>query len=662
MELNVNKQPFAAVPDIEAWFPSETMEESDRGVFQCLDRGEGVSLVFGESGVGKTLLLNRLAEKFSPDDLVIISASRIRDAKSFLQQMLYSVHQTWCGCTENELRLMFRDYIEKSRYARIILLLDDAQFFKYSIYEDLRSLLDIHRDGLAYVRIALAGTATLEERLTHPKLASFQQRVVSRYWLEPFNYAETKDYLFKELNRFVSDSKLYELSFAKEAVKFIYNKTEGIPRLINHLGRASINVLLHELEQKNSFDLEITERLVQKAWSIIQQIPEASQIPNVQENHPASDFDAGFCVECNNESSQKTENLTDSDLQKSEFSEKSSENTDSQNDLTENTADDLEKSSLSTFAKCQKDSFAKDTVEFGLLKDDYAVENTVNNTFDLKSAPNEKNNFSEKELSDAFMPGGSNKEKSKLSDNKEGGFSNDSFSATAENSLTRSDEIIEFGTLEPEEAVSPKSVNSSDSEDQRKSERSSLSREIGASLKSADAMEEESGVWEIQLSPHIQGAVLSKHENKDQARSSQELKTEKTPLDKKASVLPVDDEVAKRVKFIPSDYGSDISFNQGGKEALLERNEFSFHRGHDLNDLIIPGTLNQVSGRLNRINDLDDSSRSDLFQDLTDKDLQIEKAHSIAFEQERLDEEKRQEDRHETRISSVFKQIYDQKK
>ncbi|MDO5580892.1 MAG: AAA family ATPase [Planctomycetia bacterium] len=268
MELKEQIQPFASIPDVRAWYPSESIVAAEKAIYSCLDRADGIALVFGESGLGKTLLFQYLAENFDSDDQVIVSRTRIDSGASFLQQILYSLDQTWCGCNENEMRLLLHDYLRRTNYHRLILLLDEAQTFRYSVFEEIRSLLDLNEDNWAKVRVALAGTSKLEMRFTERKLSSFQQRVVSRNWLEPFSTKETGEYLEQEGMRIGMFSS--ELLFTEEAKKRIHKYSEGIPRVINQIASCTIRLLMRKAGVHGAM---VDEDLVQEAWSNLQQIP-----------------------------------------------------------------------------------------------------------------------------------------------------------------------------------------------------------------------------------------------------------------------------------------------------------------------------------------------------------------------------------------------------
>ena len=191
------RRAFLTSPDERAYFPASIIEKARRDAERCLKRGEGVALILGDAGVGKTLLTRVIASKFTDDDLVaVVCASRKFTVKAFFQQLLFSLHQTFVGGDETELRLMTLDYLERAPQKRSVILIDDAQNLSLRVFDELRALID-HIQSPAQLSVALFGSHVLEERLNLPQLYPFAQRVVSRSWLDVFTNEETGQFISK---------------------------------------------------------------------------------------------------------------------------------------------------------------------------------------------------------------------------------------------------------------------------------------------------------------------------------------------------------------------------------------------------------------------------------------------------------------------------------
>jgi len=298
--FGLSRRPFLAVPNVNSYFPSETIDSARVNVLRCLHRGEGISLIIGQSGIGKTLLLRLLGLPFHLDYAVVnISNHRLKTPKAFLQQVLFELQQPYCGSDENELRLLLWDHLRRSSFPGVILLVDEGQTLSLSVLEEIRQMLNCDNGMFSRFRIAIAGTLELEERLTHPKLKAFNQWIVSRSYLEPLTRTETSEYVLwqtqnarkSDLNETQVCAQSFRLSESDSSREFridpphrhseqfplfddlartkIYELTGGVPRFINQLCDHAL-VLACETNRAKTID----ESLVRAAWASLQQIPE----------------------------------------------------------------------------------------------------------------------------------------------------------------------------------------------------------------------------------------------------------------------------------------------------------------------------------------------------------------------------------------------------
>ena len=62
--FNLIERPFASVPRIDHYHPAAVIDAARNTLARCVDRGEGVALLVGPSGTGKSLLCQILADQF----------------------------------------------------------------------------------------------------------------------------------------------------------------------------------------------------------------------------------------------------------------------------------------------------------------------------------------------------------------------------------------------------------------------------------------------------------------------------------------------------------------------------------------------------------------------------------------------------------------------
>ena len=163
-------------------------------------------------------------------------------------------------------------------------IIDDAHQLSPDVLEECRLLTNLIYSGMARVHLVLAGSLKLEDALAHPTLASLNQRVVHRCYLSSLSAMETRTMLGECLVK--AGGEPAEL-FTRDALRKIYEYTEGVPRIIVQLAdRAMLLGMKREQAKLDTFDIEL-------AWADLQQLPE----PKTQEELAQSSSPASSSIE-----------------------------------------------------------------------------------------------------------------------------------------------------------------------------------------------------------------------------------------------------------------------------------------------------------------------------------------------------------------------------
>ena len=259
-------RPFASVPRADWYFPGKTIEVARNTLVRCIDRTEGVGIVVGPSGTGKTLLVQALAEQFRESlNVVLLSSGRLSTRRALFQVILFGLGQPYRGMDEGELRLAMVDYLtfREERPQGMLLLVDEAHTLPLRLLDEIRMITNLVADSQPRTRLVLAGNSALEERFASPKLESFSQRIVARCYLEPFGRDETEEYVRHQLEMAGQTSEV----FSCEACTAVSQATNGIPRLINQLCDHCL-LLACAAGQKH-----VGREVVEEAWADLQQLP-----------------------------------------------------------------------------------------------------------------------------------------------------------------------------------------------------------------------------------------------------------------------------------------------------------------------------------------------------------------------------------------------------
>ena len=277
--FGLKQRPFLITPDIDAYFSVNFMETSRQTIEETVHKGTGLSLVFGDAGTGKSLLMQMLRQTLSGGyPVALIANCRLETPKDLFQQLVHELSITLpAGNVADwgtvELRLKILDFVQRELTHGLVLLFDDAQHLSVSVLEEIRLLADVSgndvsKDTVNLFRIVLAGTGDFEETLTFPHLEAFNQRVASRCYLDSFSGEETAQYVLRRIESVMLDSSHSASAslFTDEAVRRIHQLSGGVPRLINQLCEFSLR-LAAERDSAN-----VDGSLINDSWARFQHI------------------------------------------------------------------------------------------------------------------------------------------------------------------------------------------------------------------------------------------------------------------------------------------------------------------------------------------------------------------------------------------------------
>jgi general secretion pathway protein A len=235
------RRPFTSTvtPDHACYYPATTHEQALARLLAGLADGEGLLLLSGAPGLGKTLAAHCLLDRAgarpgegSQVEAVFMAGTPSRDRIGLLQAILYDLSLPYEGRAEQEVRLALIDHL-LTRYAagtRFLFVLDEAHHLAVEQLEELRMLGNLEGHSGKAVQIVLIAQPQLLETLARPELASLRQRVAVRAALEPLGPDEAADYLLHHLR---AASGRAEPLIDDEALALLARATGGVPRLLN---------------------------------------------------------------------------------------------------------------------------------------------------------------------------------------------------------------------------------------------------------------------------------------------------------------------------------------------------------------------------------------------------------------------------------------------
>ena len=233
--FSMHRRPFSATPDPNCFADLEPTQAALDELAICIESGQGIGILTGAAGTGKSLLCQRLVAGLGESfEGLYISSCNFVTIRSLLQALLYELGFQYTRMTEQELRLQLHSAIKERRAnsKTIVLVLDEAHLLTESLLEEIRTITDWSDNGVSLARVILSGQFSLEETLTSVSLAALNQRVRCQVCLESLTSLESADYIAYRVQWAGSD---LNRVFTPEAIQLITHASDGVPRCLNQL-------------------------------------------------------------------------------------------------------------------------------------------------------------------------------------------------------------------------------------------------------------------------------------------------------------------------------------------------------------------------------------------------------------------------------------------
>lgn len=231
------KDPFASHADATVFVETEPHRRALAHLRYGVKQGEGIVVLTGDEGVGKTTTAQRLRDEMAGQEARIFCLLDADDIdRDGLEAVVLTALQDAAGLDDDvEFVDALRTIAERDQSTSI--LIDNAEKLGDDDLDRVRRLSGLFHDGEGLVQIALVGETPLRSVLYRGEMEQLRQRVVASFHLPTLTVLETASYIRKRLEEAGRGD---ELSFTNSALKAIANEAGGIPASINRLAARGV--------------------------------------------------------------------------------------------------------------------------------------------------------------------------------------------------------------------------------------------------------------------------------------------------------------------------------------------------------------------------------------------------------------------------------------
>ena len=240
--FGLNEAPFSITPDPAFVYLSPRHRDALAHLMYGIGKGGsgGFVQLTGEVGTGKTTLCRCLLEQIPEGTRIALLLNPLVTPRELL------------AAVSEELGIDISDSIDSTRLLvdglnrylleahergeRVVVVIDEAQNLSPEALEQVRLLTNLETAKEKLLQIVLLGQPELRELLQRRNLRQLAQRITARFHLSPLGPKDTHLYIRHRMQIAGAQRN----PFRRSAMNALYQRSQGIPRLINIIADRSL--------------------------------------------------------------------------------------------------------------------------------------------------------------------------------------------------------------------------------------------------------------------------------------------------------------------------------------------------------------------------------------------------------------------------------------
>jgi general secretion pathway protein A len=240
--FGLDEAPFSITPDPAFVFLSPRHRDALAHLLYGIGKGgsDGFVQLTGEVGTGKTTLCRCLLEQIPEGTRIALLLNPLVTPLELLAAVSEELGLDISGSIDSTRLLVdgLNRYLldAHERGERVVVVIDEAQNLSPEALEQVRLLTNLETTKEKLLQIVLLGQPELRELLQRRNLRQLAQRITARYHLSPLGPKDTHLYIRHRMQ--VAGSQ--RNPFRRSAMNALYQRSQGIPRLINIIADRSL--------------------------------------------------------------------------------------------------------------------------------------------------------------------------------------------------------------------------------------------------------------------------------------------------------------------------------------------------------------------------------------------------------------------------------------
>lgn len=283
--FRLREKPFSLVPNPNYLYMSSKHSKALAFLEYALMEKIGCVMLTGEIGMGKTTLIRHLLNQVDAqiDVAVIFNTNIESDALITLILNEFEIEHDAGISKAAALSVLYDFLIQKyAAKKRVLLIIDEAQNLSDEVLEEIRMLSNLQTDEEMLLQIMIVGQPNLRDKIQHPRLEQFAQRISVSYHLSAMTLEETGAYIGYRLEKAGGSPALFPM----DVIEKIFTAAGGIPRIINLLCDAtlvygyadetrdiSLELLAQVIEDKGGMGIFTKQKLNNRPKPLLEDAP-----------------------------------------------------------------------------------------------------------------------------------------------------------------------------------------------------------------------------------------------------------------------------------------------------------------------------------------------------------------------------------------------------